>query len=108
MTFASLGNLSFSIQKFIPIDTATTQFQTILYSCKLNSDNGKEIELYNNFMQSAFEFNCNVFKEDAEVCEKVQRGLAYSEQNNCQISEEEQRVKHFHDSCFDYFKYEKC
>lgn len=75
LTLATTNGASFSIQRFSPVTSETTRFETWAMACKvgeLSASNRMVIDIMN---KSVAEFNRNVFMEDKAICREVQLGV---------------------------------
>ncbi len=94
--FASTRGESFSIQRVLPIDEKTTQLTSYLFATNgLGELSKMETALKRQFYRSAAEFVQAIFKEDAAICEQVQRSVGFAEGQGV-LSDEEQRICAFH------------
>lgn len=94
--FASTRGESFSIQRILPLDEGTTELTSFLFATNgLGELSKMEAALKKQFYASAAEFVQAIFKEDAGICEQVQRSIGFAHGIGV-LSDEEERICAFH------------
>ena len=94
--FASTRGESFSIQRILPIDERTTELTSFLFATNgLGELTKMEAALKKQFYASAAEFVRDIFLEDANICEQVQRSIGFAHGTGV-LSDEEERICAFH------------
>ena len=83
---------TYNISRVDPISSTESLFQSEVFVSKRETNNITKI-----FDQQLIKFNRQVFQEDKDICEEVQKGTFISEHQG-QLSEEEERVFHFQKS----------
>ncbi|NDC40886.1 MAG: aromatic ring-hydroxylating dioxygenase subunit alpha [Chitinophagia bacterium] len=82
---------SFNLSVIEPLTPGTTKFTSYVY---LSKTNGKGEALLGPYGDALVEFNRKVFKEDKDICEEVQKGVAHTHLQGV-LSLEEKRVHYF-------------
>ena len=96
--FASTRGESFSIQRILPIDEKTTELTSFLFATNgLGELTKMEAALRKQFYASAAEFVREIFLEDANICEQVQRSIGFAHGTGV-LSDEEERICAFHEA----------
>ena len=72
LTIASAFGTTISIQQFMPISSASTQFISHVFATRVSKKNHPVVTAFN---ENAVTFNRNVFSEDKRICESVQEGI---------------------------------
>lgn len=91
--------ISFNISEFFPVSSDSSIFTSKVYIS--NYDESKS-EIVNMYAESLKSFNRQVFNEDKEICEQVQRGMEFSHYVG-QLSDEERRVLEFQRKIFGFY-----
>lgn len=112
VTVASSFGTTFSLQVFEPLNPGATHFTTHVFRPALKSPSASASTISDTLCESARVFNEQVFHEDKEICEEVQRGceslaaMPREHTNWGQLSDEEQRVGHFQSAYLDWVNHD--
>ena len=95
-TIATTMGTSFSLQTWQPIDVNKTKITSRIFSFKQKNAINKEI--IRALDKSVDNFNNEVFDEDKDVCENVQKGLESASILHSKgiLGANEERISHFH------------
>jgi len=91
LLISSSYGTSFNISQVDPVSADQTNFNSYVYISKTNGTGNALLGFYK---ESLVEFNRNVFKEDKDICEEVQKGVRHTQQKGV-LSLEEKRVHAF-------------
>jgi phenylpropionate dioxygenase-like ring-hydroxylating dioxygenase large terminal subunit len=91
-TLATTKGMSFALQLFEPVSPGETRFTSLVFS----TDADVPAAAAEMFGKSVADLNRQIFAEDAEVCQHLQQGVADAATAGI-LSDEEDRVRHFHD-----------
>lgn len=93
---ASTRGESFSLQRFLPVDAQTTLLTSYSFSTKIEGEMTKmERAMHRIFYEATGNLIKQIFEEDAQICEMVQKGLTIASRGGV-LSDEEERVCEFH------------
>ena len=93
-----LNQCFLSIQRILPIDEKTTELTSFLFATNgLGELTKMEAALKKQFYASAAEFVREIFLEDANICEQVQRSIGFAHGTGV-LSDEEERICAFHEA----------
>lgn len=85
---SSTYGLSYSYQNFFPETVEKTAFMSRVFRVKTNLD---------SFYNGVIDINRKIFREDADICEAVQRA-SFSHKNTFFFGVEEKRIINFHEN----------
>jgi len=97
---SSTYGVSFNLSTIVPLSASETLFTSFVFLARSKPEQDYN-SLTNAYIESLIAFNRNVFDEDKEICEHVQKGVEASQYDG-ELSEEERRVCKFQEN---YKKY---
>jgi phenylpropionate dioxygenase-like ring-hydroxylating dioxygenase large terminal subunit len=99
LTITSFLGYSFHLQRFDPVDAATTRVSSRILSAKFSGQSEVGRRMIEKMHADGVAFTHRVFDEDLGVCEAVQAGMAQARRPAVLARDHEARVLHFQKAC---------
>jgi phenylpropionate dioxygenase-like ring-hydroxylating dioxygenase large terminal subunit len=99
LTITSFLGYSFHVQRFDPVDAATTRVHSRILSARFAGQNEVGRRMIEKMHADSIAFTHRVFDEDLGVCEAVQAGMAQATRPAVLAQDHEARVLHFQKAC---------
>lgn len=97
ITIVTVFGTTFGIQHFRPVSPVETECTSFVFSANLAepSDSRSAKTVVDLMNKSSIDFNRQVFQEDKDICEIMQKGLSQNRNHSGILSSDEERVTKF-------------
>lgn len=96
LTIGIFEGLNYTIGNIIPLKVDESIYSLKYFFSKINSNNSISLEILENMKDEVIRFGNQVFNEDKEILEVVQKSIHMASHNGYLISNEN-RLRHFYD-----------